>query len=269
MTDQFAISSFTAITCERLDRVAVMTLNRPEKKNAMNPTLHREAHAFLRTLQYDSEVSVLIVRGAGGDFSSGQDVKESFHRVRHDDAERRQLRELSHDWRHRLLHTFPKVTIAAIDGWCVGGALSVVASCDIAIASHDAKFVIPEVNLGSIPAGTVSRAAQAMLNERQAMFFSLTGSVFSGKTAARLGMITYSVDQGTVDAHAHLLAQRLASRDLSHMQIVKRAFRGIELRSLTYSESAAWTEATYDGFCHRVGSHAVPRHRGLEDILRE
>src|SRR2546425_7697048 len=123
--------NYETILVDRQDSVVTVTLNRPKKKNAMNPALHNEMVELLTELKFDKDLRVLIITGAGDSFSAGEDLKEFFY----DQTDRMQferLLEKSLEWRVRILRSFPVPTIAAINGFCFGGAFSIVSGCDIA-----------------------------------------------------------------------------------------------------------------------------------------
>src|SRR5712691_3607988 len=103
-----ATGSYTTILCERVDGVAWITLNRPAKRNAMNPTMHYEMSDLLAKLEFDDEVKVLVLTGAGQSWCAGQDLKEFFQATEHDPAERRKAAIAAKDWTWDRLWTFPR-----------------------------------------------------------------------------------------------------------------------------------------------------------------
>ena len=117
------------------DGIAWVTLNRPEKKNAMSPTLNREMLQVLDALEVDDRCKVLVLTGAGESFSAGMDLKEYFKEVdKATPVEVMRVRRDSMAWQWRRLKFFPKPTIAMVNGWCFGGAFTPLVSCDLAIA---------------------------------------------------------------------------------------------------------------------------------------
>jgi len=120
--------------------IAWVTLNRPEKRNAMSPALNREMMEILKALEVDDRCKVLILTGAGDSFSSGMDLKDYF---RETDGlppfKLWQVRRESLDWHWRALMYFQKPTIAMVNGWCFGGAFTPVVSCDLAFAARTSR----------------------------------------------------------------------------------------------------------------------------------
>ena len=139
------------------DGIAWVSLNRPEKRNAINPAIVFEMNEVLDNLEMDDSCRVVVITGSGDAFSAGQDLKEYF---REPDAGPPALRERLHkanaQWQWRRLMHFPKPTIAMVNGWCFGGAFQFLLACDLAIADEKAVFGLSEINWGIIPAGIVT-----------------------------------------------------------------------------------------------------------------
>ena len=95
------------------------------------------------------------------------------------------------EWRGRTLRYFPKPTIAMVNGYCFGGAFSIVEGCDLAIAADEATFGLSEINFKGFPGGAVSKSLANLLRPRDALFYALTGRRFDGKTAAEIGLVNY------------------------------------------------------------------------------
>ena len=150
------MANYETILVDRQDNIATITFNRPNKRNAMNPKLHYEMVEVLNELRFDKDLRVLILTGAGESFSAGEDLKEFFYEQR-ERMEFERLLEKALEWRVRILRAFPVPTIAAINGFCFGGAFSIVSGCDIAIAADEATFGLSEVNFGHFPGGPVSK----------------------------------------------------------------------------------------------------------------
>ena len=118
------------------DGIAWVSMNRPDKRNAMNPAMNREMNEVLDALELDDRCGVLVLTGAGSSFSSGMDLKEYFRET--DDKARLVQTRARRDacaWQGAKLMNFAKPTIAMVNGWCFGGAFTPMASCDLAIAA--------------------------------------------------------------------------------------------------------------------------------------
>src|SRR5437867_12720348 len=164
--------------------IAWITLNRPKKRNAMNPKLHYEMVELLSDLETDEETHVVVLTGAGDSFCAGQDLKEYFRDLDDNPKERRRASWASQEWRWRRLYTFPKPTIAMVNGYCFGGAFTPLIACDFAIAAEDALFGLSEINWGIFPGGLVSRVLADAMCYRDALYYIMTGDPFDGKKAA-------------------------------------------------------------------------------------
>lgn len=145
------LGTYENVLLEREDGITWVTLNRPEKRNAMSPALHHDMVAVLNELEGDAETKVLVLTGAGDSWNAGQDLKEYFRALDNDPAGRRQAGWDSHQWRWEHLLTFPKPTIAMVNGYVFGGAFTPLVACDIAIAAEDAIFGLSEINWGIFP----------------------------------------------------------------------------------------------------------------------
>ena len=205
------MATYETILVDRRDNIATITFNRPHKRNAMNPKLHQEMVEVLTELRFDKDLRVLILTGAGESFSAGEDLKEFFYEQR-DRMEFERLLDKALEWRVRILRAFPVPTIAAINGFCFGGAFSIVSGCDIAIAADEATFGLSEVNFGHFPGGPVSKQISQIIRVRDAIYYILTGDTFNGKRAAEIGFVTYSVPKASLMDEVNKLARKLARK---------------------------------------------------------
>src|SRR5580765_7273519 len=133
--------NYETLLVTQADGITTISFNRPEKRNAMSPQLHREMFELLTDLRYDKETRVIVLTGAGENFCAGQDLKQySLEMEIQPQRVRVEVREKVRRWRNEMLRTLPQPVIARITGWCLGGALTVVAGCDVAIAAEEAQF---------------------------------------------------------------------------------------------------------------------------------
>lgn len=244
-------SSYETVLVDRRESgVTWVTLNRPEKRNAMNPTLHREMTLVLDELAYDEATRVLVITGSGESFCAGMDLKEVFYDLDGDPAARaRAMRDA--EWRSHALRLFPKPTIAAVNGWCFGGAFTIVASCDIVVAANEATFGLSEVNFGKIAGGYVSKAISEVLNPRDALFYLLTGDTFNGVEAAEMKFATRSVERAKLEEYVTALAEKLAQKNPTVVSFSKEAFRHVS--PMSYEQAGAWLGAMSQALDHRSG----------------
>lgn len=234
---------YETILVDKADGITTVRFNRPEKKNAMSPTLHREMYHALSELETDKDTQILIITGSGDAFSAGQDLKEYFYELKDNEHERREIRRISHAWRHQKLFHFPRPTIAMINGWCFGGAFTVVGSTDIAITADEATFGLSEINFGNLPGGLVSKVVADLMMPRQALYYSLTGAQFDGKKSVEIGFTTLSVPRADLEETTLKVARSLKEKDPLALKATKEVFKAIDIRSLSHEESWYWLTA--------------------------
>ena len=204
-----------------------LILNRPEKRNAMSPELHFEMSEALDILSEDPDTQVLVLTGAGKAFSAGQDLALYFRANEKDAINRVRTQKASHAWRWEKLVSFPKPTIAMVNGFCFGGAFTQLCACDFAIASNTATFGLSEVNWGIIPGGIVSWNVADVLSYRDALYYAVTGDPFDGKTAEKIRLVNYSVPAPKLKAETIKLAKKLMTKSPNAMRYTKEAIRAV------------------------------------------
>src|SRR5215475_3241722 len=232
------------VLIEKTDGVALVRLNRPEKKNAMNPQLHEDMTAALEELRYDDDARVLVITGAGDAFCAGMDLKEVFHALKDEPARYDRVIRLATEWRGRTLRYFPKPTIAMVNGYCFGGAFSIVEGCDLAIAAEEATFGLSEINFKGFPGGCVSKSLANLLRPRDALLYAMTGRRFDGKTAASIGFVNFAVPREKLRQETLSLAREIAGKDPAALRATKDAYRfSLEM---TWEASMNYTIAKED-----------------------
>jgi trans-feruloyl-CoA hydratase/vanillin synthase len=219
------------------DGVAWVSLNRPEKRNAMSPTLNKEMTEVLEALEIDDRCGVLVLTGAGDSFSAGMDLKEFFRESDRLPPEAwAQIARQAQIWQMQRLKNFPKPTIAMVNGWCFGGAFNPVVSCDIALAANEATFGLSEVNWGIIPAGNVLRSIALKMRDTDGMYYALTGDTFNGTEAAQMGLVKFAVPQAELRDKTRELAKKLLSKNRAAIRAIKHTYRKMEEMSWDASE---------------------------------
>ena len=232
---------YETLLVDKTDGVATITLNRPAKKNAMSPTLHREMTHALHALRYDDEARVLVLTGAGNSFCAGMDLKEFFTDLKSKPKEYDEVTRMAVEWRGRTLRYYPKPTIAMVNGFCFGGAFSIVEGCDLAIAAEEATFGLSEVNFKLFPGGSVSKSLANLMRPRDALWYGLTGHPFDGRKAAEIGWINVAVPLAELEAFTMKIAKELASKDPDALKATKDGYRfGLEM---SWEASMSYTSA--------------------------
>ncbi len=244
-TSEAAAAAGKSVLVDFEDGIAWITLNRPEKRNAINPAIVYEMVAVLDALEGDERAQVLVITGAGDAFSSGQDLKEYFRDVdTGPPLERERLYRANADWQWRRLMHYPKPTIAMVNGWCFGGAFQVLLGCDLAVADEEAMFGLSEINWGIIPAGIVTKAVAMALAQRNALYYIMTGDTFDGKRAAEIGLVNFAVPKAELKERTRALARKLMEKNPFVMRAAKTAYHHV--RSMSWDSALEFLMAKSD-----------------------
>jgi enoyl-CoA hydratase/carnithine racemase len=208
-----------SVLTERHEATAVLTLNRPESLNAISQAMANEIERTLDELAADASVRCVVVRGAGTRaFSAGSDLKE--RRGLDAEAKWTQARSL---WRvNRKLHGFPKPTIAAIRGWCLGGGLELALYCDLRIAADDSRFGWPEMTLGAYPGSGGPIILPRLIGVAAAKQFLLFEHRITAARALEIGLVQELVPAGREIERALEWAAQAAKNSPGGAAAVKR-----------------------------------------------
>lgn len=192
----------------------------------MNPALNREMLEVLDALELDERCGVVVLTGAGDAFTAGMDLKEYF---RETDGlppiANARIKRQATDWMWRKLMYYAKPTIAMVNGWCFGGGFTPLVACDLAIAAEEAQFGLSEINWGIIPAGNVTRAVAAVMNQRDALYYIMTGETFDGRKAAQMGLVNEAVPKAQLKKRTRALARTLLGKNPVVLNAAKLAFK--------------------------------------------
>lgn len=191
------------------DGVGVLTINRPQAMNALNRQVLSEMESFLIDLKNVPDLRCLIVTGEGEKaFVAGADIKEMEN---FGPAEALSMAETGHRI-FGLLEELPMPVIAAVNGFALGGGLELALACDFIVASHNAKFGLPEVSLGLIPGYGGTQRLSRVVGISTARMMVLTGDIFSAEQAQAWGLVTHLTSQEELLPLAKKLAQSVTAR---------------------------------------------------------
>lgn len=203
------------------DRVATITINRPEKLNALNGPTRRDLVGVLSELEANVDVRVVIITGAGEKaFAAGADIGEFESRSPLD-----QFRVMTGPGVFQAVDDFPKPVIAAINGFCLGAGCELAMACDIRIASERAKLGQPEVTLGIIPGGGGTQRLPRLVGLGQALKLMYTGEIISAAEAHRVGLVDEVVAPEELPDRVNGLAGSIAQKSPVALQLIKQAVR--------------------------------------------
>ena len=255
--------AYETVLVEKDDGITWVTLNRPEKRNAMNPQLHFDMVEALTWLNTDDETKVLVLTGAGQSWCAGMDLKEFFRELDDKPVERAAARDADRRWGWYGLTRFSKPTIAMVNGYCFGGAFTPLIACDFAIAAEDATFGLSEINWGILPGGLVSKVVTEVLTYRKAMYYACTGRTFDGKEAEDVGLITKAVPADKLREETIALARELMEKSPTVLRAVKEGMRAVTHMSV--DEAYEYLEAKQEQLRFR-DAHGT-RARGIEEFI--
>jgi enoyl-CoA hydratase len=208
--------------------VAVLTVNRPEKRNALNAATRSELLAYLDEMKRDPAVRVVVLTGAGDKaFIAGADIGEFAGRSPVD-----QFRAMLASPVYSAVDAFPKPIIAAINGYCLGGGLELAMACDIRIAADTAKLGQPEINLGIIPGGGGTQRLPRLVGLGNAFKMLYTGDPIDAAEALRIGLVDEVVPAAELMQRVRALAEKIAGKSPVALELIKWAVRASVRTSL-------------------------------------
>lgn len=222
---------------------ATIYFNRPDKKNAMSPQLHRDMHKALDAIEEAETVKAVVVTGVGDSFSAGMDLEECFLKPYEDPMLFYKTNLVALKWFQRL-KAFPAVTIAKVNGYAFGGGFEVTGLCDLAIAAEHVKFGLSEINFGIFPAGGASWAATHNLQRKQALYYILTGDTLTGKQAAEYGLVNKAVPAEELDAETDRIVGKIINKNPVTLRLAKEVYERtthLDLpEAIDYDQAKLW-----------------------------
>jgi trans-feruloyl-CoA hydratase/vanillin synthase len=257
---------WTTVRVEVDRGIAWVELNRPEKRNAMSPTLNAEMVEVLETLDADDTCGVLVLTGAGDSWSAGMDLKEYFREIDGGpDHVQRKVRRDAALWQWRMLRTYAKPTIAMVNGWCFGGAFTPLIACDLAIAADEATFGLSEINWGIPPGSVVNKALADTVGSRVGLLYVMTGRTFDGRQAAEMGLVNSSVPLAELRAEVESLARELLAKNPVVLRAAKLGYKHCGAMSWDQAEDYLYAKLEQSQFLDAESG----REHGLGQFLDE
>ncbi len=217
--------TYQSLLVQQENRVATITLNRPDVRNAFNETTIAEITQVFRDIGKDAEVRAIVLTGNGPAFCAGADLNwmKKMAGYTHDEnrADAAQLAEML-----RTIYACPKPVVAKIQGDCYAGGMGLVAACDIAVAVETANFCLSEVKLGLIPA-TISPYVIKAMGENAARRYFLTAERFSAQEAQRIGFLHAVCSVDALDAGIGEIVKALVSNSPNAVKEAKRLVQDV------------------------------------------
>ena len=200
--------------------LALVTLNRPKSLNALNSEVYRQLVAILRRVEGMDTIKAVILTGAGDKaFAAGADIAQMVHE---DSMAARRLSGLCHE-AAGLLENMRQVTIAAVNGYALGGGCELTLACDIRIAAEQARFALPEVTLGIIPGGGGTQRLARLIGAGRAKEMIFTGDQIDAQEAWRIGLVHHVVPKEDLLETCRTLGKKIASRASYAVYLAKTA----------------------------------------------
>jgi enoyl-CoA hydratase len=252
------------LVVERDGGVMVLTMNRPEARNAFSPAMLAGLEDAWVEAEADDRVRVLVLTGAGGTFSAGADLKAMFNPDPDDPDGRRMREDADLVWRALLRHRrLSKPLLAAVEGACIAGGTEVLQSTDIRVAGQSARFGISEVRWGLFPLGGSTVRLRRQIPHCRAMELLLTGDHIPADEACRIGLINRVVPDGQALEETCRIARRIAANGPLAVRAIKRSVQQTEGRP---EEEALRTEmeiglAVFSSRDAREGTRAFAEKR--------
>ncbi len=201
--------------------IAILTINRPEKRNALDGPTRCQFLGVLNGLRSDSDVRVVVITGAGDKaFIAGADITEFEGRTPVD-----QFRVMKAPSIFEAVESFPKPVIAMINGFALGGGCELAMACDIRIAADSARLGQPEINLGIIPGGGGTQRLPRLVGTGTAYKLLFSGEVIPAEEALRIGLVDEVVPAAQLRERVMSLAQTIAEKSPVALQLIKEAVR--------------------------------------------
>ncbi len=209
-------------------RVAILTINRPDKLNALNQAVRDEALAHLEAIAADDDIGAVVLTGAGEkSFVAGADIGEFAGRSPFDQREAMRFPRI-----FDVMANFPKPVIAMINGFCLGGGCELAMSCDMRVASEKARFGQPEIKLGLIPGGGGTQRLPRLVGLGHAMRLTLTGDMIGAEEAGRIGLVDQVVAHDELRETTLALASKIAGFSPLTVRVAKESLRASERLSI-------------------------------------
>jgi len=208
--------AYETIGYERENGVGIITLNRPERRNALNLVLFREMTRLLDEIAADEEVRVVIITGGEKCFSAGGDLKEIKGGGTSDPDFLPAARAT-----FKKIENFDKPVIAAINGYCVAGGCEMAISCDLRVAGEDASFGVSEIRFGALAFGGATQRLPRLIGIGKAKEMHYTGDPIDAQEAYRIGLINRLVPPESVMDEARKLANTLVQRSPVALKMAK------------------------------------------------
>jgi len=177
------------------DGIRCIGLNRPDKRNAIGVEMTLALEDVLLKTTVDATVKAIVFHGLGGHFCAGMDMKDFFDSSTRPPEVLQRARAATEHWRIQLLRQMPQKIFTAVEGYCLGGGLPILAASAAVVAQRESKLGLPEINFGFVPGGQIIKAVGEVMSPRGLAYAALTGRPFNAEQAQRWGLVTQVVER--------------------------------------------------------------------------
>ena len=177
------------------DGIRCIGLNRPDKRNAIGVEMTLALEDVLLKTTVDATVKAIVFHGLGGHFCAGMDMKDFFDSSNRPPEVLQRARAATEHWRIQLLRQMPQKIFTAVEGYCLGGGLPILAASAAVVAQRESKLGLPEINFGFVPGGQIIKAVGEVMSPRGLAYAALTGRPFNAEQAQRWGLVTQVVER--------------------------------------------------------------------------
>ena len=222
--------NYQDIIVEKLENAGKITINRPDQLNSVTKKVLEEMEHAMKEFRKDPDVRAVILTGAGDKaFSAGADLKGGIFTPETDSVQGAKLARLGQEFTE-MIERYEKPVIAAVNGLALGGGWEIALACDVVVASENAQFAQPEINIGLIPGWGGTQRLPRLIGRNKAKELMFTGDRLTAKEAERIGVVSRVVPASQLQEAALELARKLASKSPIMLRLVKQAVnRGIEM----------------------------------------
>ncbi len=205
-------------------RIAILSINRPAALNALNSSILHELEGYFVRITDNSEIRAVIITGIGKAFAAGADIAEM------KEMTPVEAKNYANEGARLFqdVEFYDKVTIAAINGFALGGGCELAMACDIRIASDKAKFGQPEVGLGITPGFSGIRRMMEIIGEAKAKEYIFSGRIFDAQEAERIGLVNKVVPAGTLMEECQKIAEEIASKSFNAVITSKKVMNALK-----------------------------------------
>lgn len=203
----------------RHGKVGVVTIARPDRRNALNLQVKREIVGHLQALAADAGVAAIVITGEGGCFAAGTDIAEMTQMSPTDHV------RLDTDRVFQVVRQSPKVMIAAVEGYALGGGCELALVCDLIVAADDARFGQPEIRVGIMPGAGGTQRLLRTVGRYKTLLWSLTGEMIPARDAFAANLVSELVPKGDALSRSLVLGEQIAAMPPLAVQAIREAVR--------------------------------------------